>query len=132
MSGCPTMTRQSDSFCGARHCALTVVLHSSSVPDKVQTRGRSSRSMGSFAAASAVRFCNTSNVKHAEATHSVAPGPLAHFDDEAGEGGRDARIGDDRAAGDGAAEVFVVDESVERPALGQRPRVAQLDERIDR
>src|SRR5688572_13978862 len=40
-------------------------------------------------------------------------------------------VDDYRAVGDGVAHVFVVGESIERPASRQRPRIAELDERID-
>src|SRR5262249_25528014 len=67
-----------------------------------------------------------------DSSRTLASAALQHFEVEACKRGHYLTVRYDRAVDDRIVEIFVMHESVERPALRQRQRVAQLDKRTER
>src|SRR5262245_10939236 len=128
------MSRQRDSSRGECHCAVTVVSQFSSCADSVQTRGLNCSVMastGGSAAAAASPVANADSIAQA-ATAPALRSALVNSEDDTGKNRSNVIFGNDGTVCDGAWQALVVSEGVEGPALGERTRVPQLDERDER
>src|SRR5688572_4774006 len=102
MSGWSTITRHSDSLRGERHCARTVVLHSVSLSESVQTRGRRRSSIGGSPAPSP----SAEAVPDRSKAHASAISK--YFECEARKRSHHVAIGHDGTVGDRVAQMLVM------------------------